>query len=413
MKLLKVDTITEVAEKFKNHFGDTEKKIEIVGIRSALGRYMAEELVSKTAMPEYRRSVVDGYALRAKDTFGVSDSVPALLTVIGSVEMGAPCSYKISPGESVYVPTGGLLPEEADAVVMIEFVDHLDEWTIAVNKPAAPNSGFMNVGDDFRAGTLFFEKGHRLSIRDIGILAVSGLKQVPVYKKPVITIISTGSELIDIDLIPEPGQIRDINSYTISAFAEAAGAEVSDIIIVQDDFEKFRAVTAEALAKSDLVVISGGSSAGNKDFTADIINSFGGPGVFTHGIALKPGKPTILGSALGKPVIGLPGHPMSAIIVFKIVVETFIKQTYFGNEEEPLKLIGEITENIHAGEGRTTFQLVSLRKTDRGYLAEPVHAKSGSISQLMKADGHVKIDSLKEGLYAGDMVEITLFNYNL
>lgn len=413
MKLLTVDTIDEVALKFAEYFSDLEKKTEMVSIRKALGRYCAEDLISDAAMPQFRRSVVDGYAVQAKDTFGVSDSVPVLLTVTGAVEMGVAAGIGVSAGEAVYVPTGGMMPEGADAVVMIEYVDHLDERTIAVNRAAAPNSGYMNIGDDFNETARFFGKGHRLSVRDIGILAILGKSKVLVYQKPVISIISTGDELIDIDEVPGPGQIRDINSYTISAFAEAAGAKINEMKIVHDDFGKFRATIALALDKSDLVVISGGSSAGNKDFTADIINSFGEPGVFTHGIAIKPGKPTIIGKVLGKPVIGLPGHPMSAIIVFKVVVEAFLKKCYFGNEETPLKIMGKITENMHAGEGRTTFQLVSIKKSSDGYQAEPIRAKSGSISQLMKADGYVRIDALKEGLYAGEQVEITLFNYNL
>ena len=411
-KLLNVDTIEEVALKFDDYFGNIEKKTELVGIREALGRYCAEEVMADRAMPEFRRAVVDGYAVQAKDTFGVSDSVPVLLSVTGAVEMGAAAGLTVSAGEAVYVPTGGMMPEGADAMVMIEYVDHLDEGTIAVNKAAAPNSGFMNIGDDFSQSARFFEPGHRLSVRDIGILAVLGKSRVLVYQKPTLSIISTGDELVDVDAVPGPGQIRDLNSYTISAFAEAAGASINEIKIVHDDFNKFRAIIAEALERSDLVIISGGSSAGNKDFTAETINSFGDPGVFTHGLAIKPGKPTILGGAMGKPIIGLPGHPMSAIVVFKVVVEAFIRKAFFGNTEEPLQILAALSENIHAGEGRTQFQLVSLIRGKEGYLATPIRAKSGSISQLMKADGYIKIDSLTEGLYAGNQVFVTLFNYH-
>ena len=397
IKLLNVDTIDEVALKFDDYFAGIEKKTELVGIREALGRYCAEEIKADMAMPEFRRAVVDGYAVQAKDTFGVSDSVPVLLTVTGAVEMGAAAGIEVSAGEAVYVPTGGMMPEGADAVVMIEYVDRLDERTIAVNRAAAPNSGFMNIGDDFNETAQFFGKGHRLSVRDIGVLAILGKSRVLVYQKPAISIISTGDELIDVSEVPGPGQIRDLNSYTISAFAEAAGAMINEIKIVHDDFDKFRTTIEGALNRSDLVIISGGSSAGNKDFTADIINSFGKPGVFTHGLAIKPGKPTIIGEALGKPIVGLPGHPMSAIIVFKVVVEAFIRKTFFGNKEEPFQILAVISENIHAGEGRTQFQLVSLTRGKEGYTAFPIRAKSGSISQLMKADGYVRIDSLTEG----------------
>jgi molybdopterin molybdotransferase len=408
MKLLNVDTIAEVQNKFALHFGEIEKKIETVSIRDALGRYIAEEVAADISMPQFRRSVVDGYAVSAKDTFGVSDSIPVFLNLVGAVDMGAVYHEKLSAGEAIYVPTGGMIPEGADAVVMIEYCEKLDDKTIAVYKPAAPNLGLMNIGDDFRQGDLFFKNGHRLTVKDIGMLAVCGKAEVQVYQKPAIALISTGDELVDVGVKPDMGQIRDINAYTISAFAEAAGAVTSSIQIIKDDFELCKASVLSAMKISDIVIISGGSSAGNKDITADIINEVGNPGVFTHGIAIKPGKPTILGSADGKPMIGLPGHPMSAIIVFKAVIEPFIRKYYFGNAEEKRLVIGRITESIHTGEGRETYQLVSLTTDDIGYKAEPIHAKSGSIAQLMKADGYIRIDSLKEGLNENEQVEIIL-----
>lgn len=436
MKLLKVDTVNEVKNKLDKYFGKLEREVESVPLRSASGRYLAEDLTSDVDMPEFRRSVVDGYAVIAKDTFGVSDSIPVFLDVVGAVEMGNVCHITLKSGQAVYVPTGGMLPEGADAMVMIEFIEKLDEKTIAVYKPAAPNAMLMNQGDDFKKGELLYKKGHRITVKDIGMLAAIGKAEIRVYKRPKITIISTGDEIIDISKTPELGQIRDINSYTIAAFAEEAGAEIRTIIRVSDVYEDLAEAVTKALKESSIILLSGGSSAGHKDMTADIIHEMGEPGVITHGIAMKPGKPTIVGvvnpeqcssqserispgtSAL---VVGLPGHPMAAIIAYDVIVNYFIKKYYFNNEEEPLVITARISENIHAGEGRETYQLVSLRKEFKKenqkqkeqsleWIAEPIYAKSGSISQLMLADGYVRLDSLSEGIDANAKVEVILIN---
>jgi molybdopterin molybdotransferase len=426
MKLLNVDTIEEVHKKLKSYFQTASAQIEMVPLRQSVGRYLGEDIFSDVDMPQFRRSVVDGYAVLAKDTFGVSDSMPVFLEVAGTVDMGKACDIVLEPGQAVYVPTGGMLPQGSDSMVMIEYIEKLDEKTIAVYKPAAPNSKIMNPGDDFRKNEILFSKGHRIAAKDIGLLAAVGKAEVPVLKKPKMSILSTGDEIIEISEIPKPGEIRDINSSAVAAFAEKTGVDVRSVAIVEDSYEKLRMAVAEALKESDLVVLSGGSSAGTKDMTAEIIDSLGEPGVITHGIAMKPGKPTIIGvlaqkaqnSAGGincqshccKLVVGLPGHPMAAIIVYEVVVSSFIKQYYFYHKEEPLTVTAAITENIHAGEGRETYQLVSLKRDDAlQWIAEPIHAKSGSISQLMLADGFVRIPSLSEGIDAKSRVEVVLF----
>ena len=437
MKLLKVDTVKEVKDKLKMYFDAEgfESPSESVHLRHAVHRYLAEEICSDTDIPQFTRSVVDGYAVVAKDTFGTGESAPVFLGVIGTVEMGKACGIKMKSGQAVYVPTGGMLPEGSDAVVMIEYVEALDENTIAVYKPAAPNSGLMNQGDDFKKDQILFRRGHRITVKDIGMLAAIGKDQVNVFKRPRVSILSTGDEIIDITEIPKPGEVRDINSYTIAAFAEATGAMIGFIEKVPDVDHLLRNALEAALAESDIVLLSGGSSAGNKDLTAEIVDSIGKPEVITHGIAMKPGKPTIIGiieresletdkkkSEAGfmqnKLVVGLPGHPMAAIVAYDVIVNDFMRKYCFHNEEEPIRLTARISENIHAGEGRETYQLVSLRRSDSDnnkgnkneleWIAEPIHAKSGSISQLMMADGYVKISSLSEGVKLNSSVEVTL-----
>ena len=420
MKLLKVDTVDEVKIKLESYFGKTKLLTEKVHLRCAVGRYIAEDITSDVDMPQFRRSVVDGYAVVAKDTFGVSDSAPVFLNVVGTVEMGKACDKVLLPGQAIYVPTGGMLPLGSDAMVMIEFIEKLDDITIAVYKPSAPNTGLMNQGDDFRKDMRLYTNGHRVTVKDIGMLAAVGKVELEVYKRPKISIISTGDEIVDISIIPELGQIRDINSYTIAAFIDDTGGVVNSISIVDDVYEVLKEEVSKVLKESDIVLISGGSSAGNKDMTADIINAIGEPGVITHGIAMKPGKPTIVGVIDKALVVGLPGHPMAAIIAYHVIVKYFIKKYYFNNEEQPFMVSARISENIHAGEGRETYQLVTIKKELRngdhdlkvqgtGWIAEPIYAKSGSISQLMLADGYVRITALSEGINANSQVEVIRF----
>ncbi len=421
MKLLKVDTIKEVQSKLDSYFSDMERRVETVSLRDARGRYLAEDIAADMDLPSFRRSVVDGYAVKGSDTFGVSESVPVFLDVVGTVEMGSPATFTVASGQTAYVPTGGMIPEGADAMVMVEHVENLGDDLIGVGKPAAPNSNLMNIGDDFKAGELFLKKGHRIQVKDIGLLASCGKAQVAVYKKPVLCIISTGDELIDPSETPKDCQIRDINAYALAAFAEAAGAEVASIRIISDEYESYRREVVKSLEYCDLVILSGGSSVGSKDMTARVIDSVGKPGIITHGLAIKPGKPTIIGvfrsdKIVGtKAVIGLPGHPMSAIIVYDVIVNNFIKKHYFGNEDSPQTVDAVITENVHAGEGRETYQLVSLdrisdnsEKDHAGWTATPIRAKSGSISQLMRADGYVVAAADSEGIESGRSVEVIL-----
>ena len=432
MKLLSVDTIQEVQLKFDTYFLKMKRETERVSLRGACGRYLAEDIYSDMNVPSFRRSIVDGFAVYAADTFGVGESAPVFLGMAGTVQMGEPSSFRVGSGKTAYVPTGGMVPDGADAVVMIEHVDLLDNATIAVNRSVAPNENLMNIGEDYAEKERFYEKGHRISVKDVGLLAACGKASILVYKKPRISILSTGDELVGPSEMPELCQVRDINSYAIASMAEAAGAEIHSIEIVGDQYDIFRVCVADALKNSDLVLISGGSSAGNKDLTEKVIDSLGSPGVITHGVAIKPGKPTIIGvfkqPEKTKAVIGLPGHPMSAIIVYDVIVKRFLKKYFFGNSEAEESLMAVLSENLHAGDGRETYQLVELEKMTGDedgeksavqkarviksapcvWVAKPIRAKSGSISPLMKADGYVVMNADSEGLEGGRLVEVVL-----
>lgn len=423
MKLLQVDTILEVQLKLDNYFSGIKRETQKINLRRSCGRYLAEDIHADTDVPGFRRSVVDGFAVRGADTFGVSESIPVFLKSVGTVQMGEPAPFVIRPGETAYVPTGGMVPDGADAMVMIEHVELLEDDLVGISKPAAPNSNLMNIADDYAKDEHFYNKGHRISVKDIGLLAACGKSSVLVYKKPVLTILSTGDELVEPRQIPKQCQVRDINAYAIAALAEAAGANVKSLEIVGDHYELYRAAVSNALEKSDMVIVSGGSSAGNKDMTEKVIDSMGTPGVITHGLAVKPGKPTIIGvfeqPKKTKAIIGLPGHPMSAIVVYDIVVNRFIKKYYLGNDETSTMILAVVSENVHAGEGRETYQLVSLERGNMvksegdqespfGWIAKPIRAKSGAISQLKNADGYIVMSADSEGVTAGSLVEVIL-----
>ncbi len=411
VRLLNVDTIEEVKIKIEKQFSKIKPEKETIFIHQARGRILSEDLMAGTNMPEFSRSVVDGYGIKASDSFGSSETMPTFFTVVGSVEMGEATNITIHNGEAVYIPTGGMIPDGIDAVVMIEYTETLDQDLITIHQSAAPGDGIMAEGDDFKKGDILLKKGHKITSKDIGVIAALGKVEVMVYQQPMVSIISTGDELVDIDTEPKEGQIRDINAHTLWALCEDSGARINRIIMVADEFQLCKATLQNALAESDIILMSGGSSQGNKDMTVDIINAVGQPGVFVHGIAIKPGKPTIIANVDGKAVFGLPGHPLSAIIVYKAIVDYFIHQYYLEVEEDYQYTVDAVLDsNVHSAEGRETYQMVKLQKnrSDNGYTAVPLYAKSGSVSLLMKAHGYIKITIDQEGLMKGQNVQVIL-----
>lgn len=417
MNLLQVDTLSEVKAKLDQYFAGLDRLEEEIPLHECLGRYLSQDINAQMNIPEFDRSVVDGYAILARDTFGVGEASPAMLRMIGEVEMGKAPVQVVKSGCAVYVPTGGMLPAGADAVVMIEYVERMDNENIAVYSSTAPNGNIMKKGDDFKLGQNIYKKGHRITTKDIGMLAAMGEAFVSVFVKPTVAIISTGDEVVSVMEEPAPGQIRDVNAHALSSLVANMGAKVGLVALVKDSEEELKNTVREALYRNNIVLLSGGSSAGTKDYTAGIIDSLGSPGVITHGVAMKPGKPTIIGVIKNENccchdrsslVVGLPGHPMAAIISFKTIVEYFIRKYYFAQEEEELTIPARVTESIRGGEGRETFTFVKLIKEGKEWCAEPIHAKSGSISQLRYADGYIRTDAMSEGVDKDQMVEVVI-----
>lgn len=418
VKLLKVDTVEEAANKLRESFKNMPWRSLEVSLKQAAGMYLSEDIYADENLPGFNRAVVDGYAIKSEETTGIGETSPLFLTLAGNVEMGKAWEELLANNSAVYVPTGGSVPKGATGVVMVEHTEKLDEKTIALNRSVAYFEGIMREDEDLKKASLIFKKGHRLRTVDMGILAAMGRMMVPVFDKPIVSVISTGDEIVSIAEDPQPGKVRDVNSFSMAAHILESGCKLGDVYLIKDDYEKLKEAMEKALGRSDLVLVSGGSSQGSKDYTAQAIDSLGQPGIISHGLALKPGKPTILGiiqdvncsCCIRRSLIaGLPGHPVAAMGVYNILIEPFIKETFFANHEKPIRVKGILAENTAAGEGRETIVTVSLEETNEGYLVHPVHSKSGAVSQLLKGDGYIIISGTKEGLLEGSLVDVYLF----
>lgn len=407
MDFFDVITVDKAKKLLEEVFASLCLPREEVRLDDAYDRILAYDYIAQTDVPEFNRSTVDGYAVRSKDTFGATESVPSLLDLIGKVAMGEKTELSIGAGEAVYVPTGGMLPQGADAVVMIENSQKLEGGIVAINKAAHPASGVIFAGDDIKKGSVLMPQGRRIDPLDVGVLASAGLGKVLVYSRLKVFIISTGDEVVDMEGELPFGKIRDINGYALASFIRKGGGIVSGRAIIHDNYDALRNQIEKALEISDMVLISGGSSVGEKDYTYKAINSFGGRGVFIKGIAVKPGKPTIVGEAMGKPVFGLPGHPVSAIIAYKLLVEHLL-MFLTGAQSQETTVRASLVSNFHSSPGKLTCQLVKLLEDDGMLKAEPIFGKSGLISQLARASGYIKIDEDTEGLYEGETVEVFL-----
>lgn len=406
MKIFRVHSVEDAKQELKKHFKNYKLEKEEIDIYKAVGRILADDVYSNVNVPHFRRSTVDGYAVFSEDTHGASESLPVFMEVIGEVHMGKAADKVVSSDKACYVPTGGMIPDGADAVVMVEYIEKLDEENIAVYRPVAIKENIIDVGDDIGKDEMVLNRGLKLRSQDIGVLSSIGIDRVKVYKLPSIAVISTGDEIVDPSKEVELGQIRDINSYTLASLAEEAGCFVTKKIVVKDEFDLLKSTTIECIGNNDIVIISGGSSVGTKDITSGVINTIGEPGVFVHGVAIKPGKPTILAKVKGKAVFGLPGQPVSAMIVFKVFVEYLIKYIQRIDSEIEYSVEARFVSNIHSAQGKETYQMVSLEREGEEYLAKPIFGKSGMITLMSKAKGYIKIDTDKEGIKQGERVKV-------
>ncbi|MGQ9832518.1 MAG: molybdopterin-binding protein [Candidatus Villigracilaceae bacterium] len=393
---------------------DPEPASETIDTLQALGRVNAEDVRAPHPLPSFSRSSVDGYAVHAADTFGASESLPAYLTVVGDVRMGAAPAFGLQRGQAALIHTGGMLPEGADAVIMLEYTQSVEAGCaplreIEVVRPVAPGENVIRLGEDVAEGQVVLPRGCLIRPAEIGGLMALGLKSLRVAKKPRVGILSSGDEVVPPEVDPLPGQVRDVNSYTLSALVAQHGGEAVRYGILPDRLDAMQSAARRALAECDVVVLTAGSSASARDLTAEVIRSLGEPGVLVHGVNVRPGKPTILGVCDGKAVVGLPGNPVSALVIAGLFIVPVIERL-LGLPQRRLRpsVMARLTINIPSQAGREDWVAVRLLPGDDGWLAEPVFAKSNLIFSLAAADGLVRIPPNATGLSAGEMVFVEL-----
>ena len=408
MRFLQVDTISGARERLLQEVGDNFLKMETVKLSEAYGKCLAENIYAEENIPDFRRATVDGYAVKASDTQGAGESVPVFLSVVDEISIGKPALREIKNGECAYVPTGGMIPDGADAMVMVEYTELFDKRDAAVYSSVSAGNGVVQIGEDAKKGELLLSRGTVLHSAQTGVLASLGKHTVKVYAPWHITIISTGDELAEVGEEKGRCQVYDINTHALYALAKEQGMTVDKAFSVKDEDEKIEQALKDALLCSDIVVISGGSSQGKKDMTADIIDKIAEPGVWTHGLALKPGKPTIVGmdKPSGTLIIGLPGHPVAAIMVFQLLL-VWLQKNLRGEKEAP-GVPAVLSSNIPGAAGRAVCQTVKLEKEENGYRAIPVFGKSGLMHTLTQADGYVLVEADKEGICKGETVYVQL-----
>ncbi|MGP3779858.1 molybdopterin-binding protein [Halanaerobium saccharolyticum] len=401
-------------EEIKSFLNNKSLSREKLNLENSLGRILAEDIFSPVDLPPFSRSTVDGYAVKAADTAGASASMPTYFEIAGSIEMGKGTELKLKNGQAAAIPTGGMLPEGADAVLMIEDTEKIDENTIESFKSLAAGENLVQKAEDIAAGELLFKKGHKLMARDIGALAGLGITEFDVFSRAEVSVISTGDELISAEAEADAGQIRDINSYSITSYLNKIGAVAEKVGIVEDKFEKLKEAVKNELGQ-DLVLISGGSSVGIKDMTIDLLNSLGEPGVLLHGLAIKPGKPTILAVIEDAIVIGLPGHPASAWTVNNILVAEIVRilngekeAAEIGIQENKYPIKAQLTRSLVSDKGREEYIPVRIIKENNKLLAEPLLGKSSLITNLAHGNALLRVPRNQEGKEKGELVELTL-----
>jgi len=402
-KVKSLDQVFELVREFKPLGRQT------LPLEDTLARVLARDVRAFEDMPGFRRATMDGYALKASSTFGASESTPAWLEVAGTIAMGEIPEVEIFSGQAVAIATGGMLPQGADAVVMIEHTEGVDAHSVEIYKSVAPLQHVIEPSEDFAKDEVVLEKGTLLTPQALGLAAGLGYDTLDVYRVPTVGIISTGDEVIPVTGVPVPGKIRDINSYSLAALVEEAGACVVRYGIVKDDPVALKAVCEKALAQTDMVMISGGSSVGTRDFTVEVLSNIPETRILVHGMSVSPGKPTILAKSGPLPVWGLPGQVVSAMVVVKIIVIPFLNRLQGLKSRRPLRRIpARLTRNLASAQGRRDYVRVALEEGGEGLNARPLLGKSGLIRTMVHADGLLEIGEHVEGLEKGRMVDIIL-----
>lgn len=386
-----------------------------VDLAAACGAVLALSVVAPESVPHFSRATMDGYAVRARDTFGASETLPAFLETAGEIKMGETVTRRLEPGTAIGVPTGGMLPEGADAVVMVEYTYPLDDKTIEVTRPVAPGDNLLREGEDISVGRELFPGGWRLRPQDVGVLAALGVTRVAVRRRPRVAVISTGDEVVPAGASPvPPGKIRDINSFTLAAQVEEAGGVIGLRKVIADDLSRLTDVCRQALEDHDVIMLSGGSSVGVRDYTLSILEHLHDSELLVHGVAVRPGKPTILARVGEKVFWGLPGQPVSAMMICRAFVLPSLERLQGRTSKHAAFAVNQLNavlaRKVPSVHGRTDYVPVLLSSAHGRLSAEPVFGKSAMISTLAAADGYIIVPEHVEGLDQGTDVLVCLFS---
>jgi molybdopterin molybdotransferase len=388
---------------------------EQISTLDALQRVLVMPVVAPTPLPAFARTTVDGFAVRARDTYGASESLPAYLALAGEISMGTVAELRLQTAQCALIHTGGMLPGGADAVVMLEYTQIARADEVEILKAVAVGENVIAEGEDVRPGEQVIPAGVTLRAPEIGGLMALGITRVRVGRRPRVGILSSGDEVVSPEMETKPGQVRDVNAYTLSALVQEAGGTPQRFGIIPDRAEALQTAATKALAECDLLVITAGSSASTRDLTAQVISQLGSPGVLVHGVNVRPGKPTILAVCNGKAVIGLPGNPVSALVIASLFVKPVIRALQGEQIPRPRPRVSAVlTVNLASQAGREDWIPVRLVEPpqpggERRLQADPVFGKSNLIFTLARADGYVRIDPDATGLSAGDSVEVILY----
>ncbi len=386
---------------------------ETVPLDSALGRVLSRTVASPEDLPHFSRSTMDGYAVRARDTFGASEQLPSLLNVVGEIRMSQAPTFSLRKGEAAGISTGGMLPDGADAVLMVEYSRRVDDGIIEASRSVSPGENVIQRGEDLAKEGPALDAGTVLRPQDLGLLAGVGIAEVRVHRRPVVALLSTGDEIVSPEDTPAAAQVRDVNRTTLASLVRQAGGETVFLGLVKDDLDALKEKTREGLSKADVVLVSGGSSVGVRDFSLSAFESLPGAEILFHGLTISPGKPTILAGVGNRSVWGLPGHVTSAMVVFMVFVLPMLRvlSGIRRSRPDPFAVIpARLSRNLGSAQGRDDFVRVRLERHEDGWVALPVLGKSGLISTLVEADGLIRIDRHSEGLYAGEQVSVYRFN---
>ncbi len=401
MDFFNVTPLDKAKQIFKTNFSLESLGSSVLPLAQAIGKRCYSDVISPESLPDFNRSTVDGYAVKSANTYGATDSIPALLRLVGKVKMGEANTLEISSGETVYVPTGGAIPKGADAMVMLEYTETMAD-KLAIFKPCTVGENIIKIGDDFIKGSVVTKKGNKITYLNAGVLASIGVAELKVYNSVKVAVISTGDEIVEIDKKTQIGQIRNTNSTINSALCQQEGFEIVSDVLLPDNFESLDFAVLDAVKRADIVLISGGSSIGSKDFTEKVLAKEGE--ILAHGLALKPGKPTIMAKVKGKMVVGLPGHPMACLLTLRLLVLDAVAEL-FGDTKKPF-VYAVTTTNLPSSAGRLTVQPVKLSTEEDIVYATPLFYKSGLVSVLAEADGYFLIEPNQEGVYKNQRIKV-------